>query len=125
MRHCTLKITKRRLTQNAVAQITHKGAALAINGNAASCELPANTSRLINKAMVTLMPLLTIATPVTSPQAEMPRLMLNISSAARLNSGWRHCAAIDRDMPELSSTASREPCRSLPPRCWPRASRHS
>nr|WP_269838211.1 hypothetical protein [Paucibacter sp. M5-1]MCZ7880163.1 hypothetical protein [Paucibacter sp. M5-1] len=84
-----LKITKRRLTQKAVAHSTHSGAPAAISGSEASCELPANTTRLISKAIQTDSPLLTMATPVTRPQAEMPSVMPIISRAPRRNSGSR------------------------------------
>ena len=35
---------------------------------------------------------MTIATPVTKPQAARPRLMPDMSRAPRRNSGWRHSA---------------------------------
>src|SRR5262249_49371947 len=92
-RHCALKMTNRRLTHSAVAQITHIGAPTAISGIAASCALPANTAKLMNIASGTDSPPLTMATPVTRPQAAMPRLTPAMSLAPARNWG---CAATAR-----------------------------
>ena len=81
---------KRRLTHSAVAHTTQIGAPPAINGNAASCALPANTISDISSASGSGRPLLVIATPVTKPHAAMPSATPLISRAPRANSGCRH-----------------------------------
>ncbi len=68
-----LKITKRKFTQAAVSHTTHSGPPTASSGITANCALPAYTSSDITSASGTDMPPLTIATPVTSPQAPMPK----------------------------------------------------
>ena len=83
-----LNTTKRKLTQKAVAQITQTGAPAAIKGMAASCELPANTHSAISRDSSTLMPDLTMATPVISPQAAMPGACGHMSRMPARNSGW-------------------------------------
>ena len=55
-RRCAENTTNRRLTQNAVARITHSGAPDAIRGMAASWALPANTSSVMATASKVLMP---------------------------------------------------------------------
>ena len=82
-------MTKRKLTQNAVAQITQSGAPATSSGNAASCALPPYTSTVIATAAGTDKPLLTIATPVTSPHAAMPSDGASMSRKPRRNSGSR------------------------------------
>ena len=55
-----------------VATITHSGAPAAINGNAASCAEPAYTHSDMVMAQGTDRPPLTMATPLTRPQAADP-----------------------------------------------------
>ena len=78
---------KRRFTQKEVARITHMGAPAASSGMAASCELPANTSKVISTASKPLMPDLAMATPVIRPQAARPGATLAMSFKPRRNSG--------------------------------------
>jgi len=81
-------MTKRRLTQKAVANSTHSGALAAISGRLASWALPANTNSVMPMAWAIVRWLLTMATPVTRPQAAMPSDGGAISRAPRRNSGW-------------------------------------
>lgn len=73
-------MTKRRFTHEAVSHTTHSGAPTAISGITVSCALPAYTASDMKIAIGTDMPLLTMATPVTSPQAPTPTLVPNMSS---------------------------------------------
>ena len=52
--------------------MTQMGAPATSSGMAASCELPANTISAMASASKVLMPDLTMATPVISPQAAIP-----------------------------------------------------
>ncbi|EKD97562.1 MAG: hypothetical protein ACD_23C00861G0001 [uncultured bacterium] len=85
-----LNTTKRKFTQKPVAKITQSGAPAAIKGMAASCELPANTSKLMATASNVLMPDLTMATPVIRPQAARPGDTEAISRRPRANAGCCH-----------------------------------
>ncbi len=67
-----LKMTKRRFTHAAVSHTTHSGAPTVSSGSTASWALPAYTTSDMNTAMGSDMPLLIMATPVTSPQAPCP-----------------------------------------------------
>ena len=73
----------------AASSTTQIGAPLAISGSAVSWALPAKTSSVIISASGTDRPLLTIATPVTRPQAAMPSDAAEMSLAPRRYSGWR------------------------------------
>ena len=74
------RMTKRKLTQAAVNQITHSGAPAASKGKTASCALPAYTVKDTKMAIGTEMPALTMATPVTSAQAAMPTEVPDMST---------------------------------------------
>jgi hypothetical protein len=80
-------MTKRRLTQKAVAHSTQSGAPAARIGSEASCAVPANTVSDISSASQTSRPLCTIATPVTMPQAAMPGANGAMSATPRRNCG--------------------------------------
>src|SRR5262245_55792926 len=82
-------MTKRRLMHSAVAQTTQEGVPRVISGIAASWALPANTTKVISNASGIDRPPFTMATPVTRPQAAMPRLTALISRAPARNCGWR------------------------------------
>src|SRR6056300_1473252 len=91
-RTCALKTANRRLTHNAVSQITHSGAPEIINGMAANCELPANTIKVMALTSTKLIPELASATPVVIPHAPMPGDAGNISRTPAIKSGCRtHC----------------------------------
>src|SRR5512139_2844048 len=79
----------------AVAHTTHTGVPTIISGNAASCALPAYTTIVISTANGIDNPPLTIATPVTRPQAAMPRLTPLISRAPARNCAWRSVSRIE------------------------------
>src|SRR5687768_8875797 len=85
-------MTKRRLTHTTVAHTTHSGAPLLMSGNDAICPVPEKTTSDITTAHAVPRLLLAIATPATTPQAEMPSAMPVISRAPRRNSAWRHRA---------------------------------
>jgi hypothetical protein len=72
-RKWALNTTKRRFTQKLVARMTQTGALAAISGMAASCELPANTSkRHGQRPRARAHARLTMATPVINPHAARP-----------------------------------------------------
>jgi hypothetical protein len=71
-----LKTMKRRFTHKAVANTTHIGAPAMISGSAASCELPANTSR----------PIINTSTRL-KPDLIMPGASASMSLAPMRNSG--------------------------------------
>ena len=110
-RHCALKMTKRRFTHSAVAQMTHSGAPLLIKGSTASWALPANTSNDISTISGSGMPLLPMATPVIRPQAAMPRAVPSMSRAPRENSGCCQAGG--------AAALGGEVTAGLSPRRWP------
>ena len=92
-RYWKLKTRKRRFTQATVAHTTHIGASLAISGRAATCDEPAETRSDMRMASGMLMPLFTIATPATRPQAAMPMVMGPQSRMPSRNFGRRAVAS--------------------------------
>jgi len=80
---------KAQVDAKAVARITQAGAPATMSGMAANCELPAKTVSVMATASNTLMPDLTMATPVISPQAAMPGDCGETSRMPSRKPGWR------------------------------------
>ena len=77
-----------------MAHTTHSGAPLVSSGNEAICPVPEKTTSDITTAQAVPRLLLAMATPATTPQAEMPSATPAISRAPRQNSGCRHKAGV-------------------------------